>query len=81
LEISKQLGDKFNIAAVYGDLGMIAIDLGDYEEAKRRYKESLKLFEEVEAKDLIALTQKTLENVEKIKKLHHALELVRQEQK
>ena len=81
LEIYKQLGDKFNIAAVYGDLGSIARDLGDYEEAKRRYKESLKLFEELGAKDHIALTQKLIEKSEEIKKLHHALEQERQEQK
>jgi tetratricopeptide (TPR) repeat protein len=84
LEIYKQLGAKFNIADVYGDLGSIARDLGDYEEARRRYKESLKLFEEIEAKDNIALTQKLLEVLEvseKIEKLHHALELERQEQK
>jgi len=79
LEIYKQLGDKFNIAAVYGDLGSIARDLGDYEEAKRRYKESLKILEEIGAKDHIALTQKLLELFEKIEKLHHVLELERQE--
>jgi tetratricopeptide (TPR) repeat protein len=81
LEIYKPLGDKFNIADVYGDLGSIASDSGDYEEAKRRYKESLKFFEEIGAKDNVAVTQKMLENVEKLKKLDSALEDERQEQK
>lgn len=74
LEIYKPLGDKFNIADVYGNLGDIASEAGDYEEARRRYIESLKLFEEIGVKDRIALTQKLLENVEKLKKLDPALE-------
>jgi tetratricopeptide (TPR) repeat protein len=79
LKIYEQLGDKHNIASIYTDLGNIAEDLGDYEESKRRYKESLKIFEEIGAKDFFALTQKMLGLSEKIKKLHHALELERQE--
>jgi len=81
LNIYEQLGDKEGIGVSYINLGSIARDAGDYEEAKRRYKESLKLFEEIGAKHHIALTQKMLEEFEKIEKLHHTLELERQGQK
>ncbi|RCV64255.1 Tetratricopeptide (TPR) repeat [Methanophagales archaeon] len=81
LKIVKELGNKELIASALEDFSGLAKEQKKYTESKRRYKESLKLFEEIGAKNTIALTQKLLETTEEIKKLHHVLELKRQEQK
>jgi predicted ATPase/Tfp pilus assembly protein PilF len=47
LAISKELGDKWKIAATLEVLGILASDVGDYERARSLYEESLEISREL----------------------------------
>ena len=52
----EELGDKSGIASTLGQLGMIHQKQDNYEEAIKKYNQSLKMFEELGDKSRIAAT-------------------------
>ncbi|MCJ7578491.1 MAG: tetratricopeptide repeat protein, partial [candidate division Zixibacteria bacterium] len=54
LKIAEELGDKSGIAQTLHQLGNIHYDQGNYQEAVKKYEESLRIAEELGDKDGIA---------------------------
>ncbi|MER0171136.1 MAG: tetratricopeptide repeat protein [Nitrosomonas sp.] len=57
LAINEELGNKEGIAINYGNLGNIYRTRGDTDRARKYWKQSLALFQQLDAKDNIALVQ------------------------
>ncbi|HEY0408221.1 MAG TPA: tetratricopeptide repeat protein, partial [Pyrinomonadaceae bacterium] len=51
LEIKKRLGDQSGIASALGQLGLLAEDEGNKEEAVRLTREALSIFEKLKSPD------------------------------
>jgi len=54
LAIFRELGDRWGIAGTLGDLGNLAQDQGDYRTAHSLYRESMRMFQELQHKRGIA---------------------------
>jgi hypothetical protein len=54
LAIFRELGDRWGIAGTVADLGSLAREQGDYSQAHSLYRESIKIFQELEHKRGIA---------------------------
>jgi tetratricopeptide (TPR) repeat protein len=63
LEIRQEIGDRFGLSHSLTNLGIIAMNMGDYEGARKNSEEALKIYREIGSKFYIANELDNLGNV------------------